>query len=86
MWITEKTFKPIIGSRPFIIYGHPETAQRLQSVGFETFDEEFEHNPHTDFTVHANLIGDIIKLANQVERDVSRWRDVQGSIKRQAIE
>ena len=87
VWITEKTFKPIIGSRPFIIYGHPETAQRLQSVGFETFDEEFEHNPHTDFTVHANLIGDIInnvkkenleswyeKLIPKIKHNFENWR------------
>ena len=52
VWITEKTFKPIMGARPFIIYGHPETADCLRQIGFETFDEDFDHTPDPDSEKH----------------------------------
>ena len=61
VWITEKTFKPIIGGRPFIVYGHPDTAQCLRDIHFETFDEEFGHNPKPEFNDHAYHIASIVK-------------------------
>jgi len=87
VWITEKTFKPIIGCRPFIVYGHPETTERLQSIGFETFDDEFDHEPHPEFTEHANQIGKIVdtiktqnlkvwyeKLKPKIKHNFENWR------------
>ena len=41
-WITEKTFKPIIGGRPFVLYGDHEIYNVLKKFGFETFLEELE--------------------------------------------
>ena len=39
--VTEKTFKPIIGLRPFIINGDPESYHWLRSRGFKTFTHWF---------------------------------------------
>ncbi len=36
--ITEKTFKPIVGKRPFMFLGCRNGLKRLQSWGFKTFD------------------------------------------------
>ena len=41
-WITEKTLKPIIGARPFIIYGDPAIYTVLEKFGFETFLDDIE--------------------------------------------
>jgi len=36
-FITEKTWKPIIGLRPFVIFGHPNAYKWLDCHGFDTF-------------------------------------------------
>ena len=36
VWITEKTFKPLMGARPFIVYGHPETSDCLRFWSYAT--------------------------------------------------
>ncbi len=41
-WISEKTIKPMIGSRPFVIYGDPNIVDVLHSYGLETFDDELD--------------------------------------------
>ena len=41
VFITEKTFKPIIGRRPFIILGDKNIYTLLQDWGFDTFDDLF---------------------------------------------
>ena len=38
-FITEKTYKPILGMRPFILNGNPNILQYLQEHGFYTFEE-----------------------------------------------
>jgi hypothetical protein len=39
LFITEKTYKPILGMRPFILNGNPNILQYLQEHGFYTFEE-----------------------------------------------
>jgi hypothetical protein len=41
VFITEKTFKPIFGRRPFIILGDKNTYSVLKEWGFDTFDDLF---------------------------------------------
>jgi hypothetical protein len=41
MFVTEKTWKPIIGLRPFIINGQPQIYQWLRDNGFKTFTHYF---------------------------------------------
>tara|TARA_A100000164_G_C21799099_1_gene719752 strand:- start:117 stop:1034 length:918 start_codon:yes stop_codon:yes gene_type:complete len=60
VWITEKTFKPIMGARPFIVYGHPETALCLKEIGFETYDNEFDHTPQPDYVSHSVEIAKVV--------------------------
>ena len=40
-WCSEKTFKPILGKRPFIICDNGWAPAYLKSKGFEIFDDEF---------------------------------------------
>lgn len=40
-FLSEKTFKPIIGLRPFIINGNPQIYRWLQDVGFDCFEDLF---------------------------------------------
>jgi hypothetical protein len=40
---SEKTFKPILGMRPFFVYGQPGLRQHLQQSGFDTFEDVFDY-------------------------------------------
>ena len=40
-FLTEKTFKPIVGMRPFIVLGPASTVSWLRKNGFVTFNEDF---------------------------------------------
>lgn len=43
MFFTEKTFKPIISERPFIVLGYKGQNLELKKYGFELFDEIFNY-------------------------------------------
>jgi len=59
-FISEKTFKPIVGLRPFVCFGHPNTANVLKSQGFETFDEDFGYHPTSNWKNNADQLADIV--------------------------
>lgn len=41
---SEKTFKPIIGMRPFFVYGQPRLRQYLKEQGFDIFEDIFDYS------------------------------------------
>lgn len=54
--LTEKTWKPIMGLRPFIIIGHPNLQSILTEQGFYNTNELFGiHNNHTDDAIRLLL-------------------------------
>jgi hypothetical protein len=42
-FISEKTFKPILGYRPFFIYGQAPLRQYLKESGFDIFEDLFDY-------------------------------------------
>lgn len=44
IFITEKTFKPIKGFHPFIVFGSPNILRMLRSMGYHTFPELFDES------------------------------------------
>ena len=52
IFITEKTFKPMAFKHPFMIFGNQGTLAHLHSLGFETyenqFDESYDNQPPVD--------------------------------------
>lgn len=43
VFLTEKTFKPIKNSQPFIIFGPAGSIAQLKSMGYRTFDHVIDH-------------------------------------------
>lgn len=41
VFVSEKTWKPILGMRPFLIIGNPGIYDYLETHGFDTFDDVF---------------------------------------------
>ena len=41
---SEKTWKPVIGMRPFFVYGQPRLRDYLKAQGFDIFEDVFDYN------------------------------------------
>lgn len=60
-FISEKSFKPIIGMRPFIHFKeNSEFSKLLLSRGFEVFEDDFEYTLDNDFRTLAHKIQKVI--------------------------
>lgn len=60
VFLSEKTFKPIIGLRPFLHAGHPKSSTLLEQLGFVTFNEDFGYKPTDDYIENTRQIVEII--------------------------
>ena len=56
LFVTEKTFKPIELSHPFIIYGNQGTLTYLHGLGFETFDHIIDESYDREPNLRARLV------------------------------
>lgn len=58
VFLTEKTLKPILAERPFIILGSPYTQTHLVDMGFQLYDELFDYSfdLHRDSRVRSQDI------------------------------
>ena len=61
LFVSEKTFKPIIGMRPFIINGCVAVYECLRKAGFDVFEDlfpvrELENNPDKSYDIIADAI------------------------------
>lgn len=64
LFVSETQFKPMIGLRPFLVNGNPETYKWLEHQGFKTFNRYF---PGIDF-VNTNKVHDsIVDALNQIK-------------------
>jgi hypothetical protein len=62
VFISEKTWKPIIGLRPFLILGDQNIYLQLKELGFDTFDDVFgTWWENSNWQVRANHIISIIE-------------------------
>jgi hypothetical protein len=52
-FISEKTWKPIIGMRPFFVYGQPKMREHLKANGFDVFDDVF------NYSIIDETVGDV---------------------------
>lgn len=68
LFITEKTWKPILGLRPFVINGQARIYQYLRSHGFRTFNHYWAHielEEIAEYQVHDAVIEVIKYLADK---------------------
>ena len=71
MFITEKTWKPILGLRPFILNGQTKIYKYLRDNGFYTFNHYWPHIEMEDLNeieVHDSMIS-VIKFLSKLSDD-----------------
>lgn len=59
LFVTEKTWKPMIGLRPFIVHGQTRIYQWLRSQGFKTFNNYW---PHVDIETSDDQHGTVMSV------------------------
>ena len=66
-FVSEKTWKPIIGLRPFVINGQSKAYQWLQARGFRTFNHLWpgDLDTATEHNTHAGIASAIQWLSTQ---------------------
>ena len=73
MFITEKTWKPILGLRPFLLNGQTKIYKYLRDQGFKTFNHYFEGielENLKEFEVHDSIISVIKYLATLDKKEI----------------
>jgi hypothetical protein len=76
VFVTEKTFRPILNLQPFILVGNPHTLKELQDEGFKTFhpfiDETYDSVENN--TERMMLIEkEIVRLNNMSLKEIHDW-------------
>lgn len=74
VFVTEKTLKPIIGLRPFVINGQTTVYQWLRDCGFKTFNHYFngiELEDIKEFEVHDAIINVVKYLVTLDQTEIS---------------
>ena len=67
LFITEKTYKPIMNYHPFIVVGLPHTLRYLRQQGFQTFPEMFDE--------YYDVIKDPKDRFEFIIRELEKWKN-----------
>jgi hypothetical protein len=73
MFITEKTWKPILGLRPFVINGQTKIYKYLRDNGFKTFNHYFngiELEKIPEYKVHDSIVSVIQYLSTLDKQEI----------------
>lgn len=63
LFISEKTFRPLLSGKPFLNYGYPGMYQKLKEYGFAfDTDLEFDNNVHNRFDLY---FAEVVRLINE---------------------
>ena len=67
LFLTEKTFKPIALSMPFIVIGNPYILKRLRSLVYKTFDTLWDESYDEEFDCHKRM-EKVVKLVEDISK------------------
>jgi hypothetical protein len=71
-FVSEKTWKPILGMRPFVINGQTKIYQYLRQHGFRTFNHYWPHIDIESGDVHDTIVEVITWLASLPRAELAR--------------
>ena len=62
IYLTEKTFKPILNLQPFIVIGNPGTLALLKDLGYKTFEDVIKET-YDKQTDHRDRMSSLLKIS-----------------------
>lgn len=78
LFVTEKTWKPILGLRPFIINGQPKIYAWLRDQGFHTFNHYWDHvdlENANELEVHDRIVQVLEYLSTMSAQELTAMYD-----------
>ena len=66
LFITEKTYKPLMNYHPFIVVSLPYTLRYLRQQGFQTFPEMFDE--------YYDITRDPVERFNRIIQELQKWK------------
>ena len=75
--LTEKTFKPIVAQRPFVLVAAPGNLAYLRSYGFQTFDRWIDESYDMIQDPDLRLDAIVTEIARFAHMSVQELRDIQ---------
>ena len=78
VFISEKTFKSIVSSVPFMIYGNRNSLKHVRSMGYETFGDFIDesYDDMSDFD-RMNKVVDNIKEVTKIKNHLAWYKDME---------
>ena len=67
IFLTEKTFKPILNLQPFVIIGNPGSLNLLHKLGYKTFGDVIKET-YDGETDHRQRMSDLLKMSYDITR------------------
>ena len=77
LFITEKTWRPIIIQHPFIILGNPGTLQKLKDMGFITFSQWIDETYDYDLSLSERIKIIIQELTKLSQLGDNKLKDIR---------
>lgn len=73
-FISEKSLKPIVAGQLFVTTGLPGTIDQLREIGFDVFDDIFEHSRYSEY---SNVLMRLKALHKRLEEISTRdWAEI----------
>ena len=72
IFISEKTFKPVLLKMPFVSLGNPGTLKVLKELGFKTFDKWIDESYDTDLPLDKRcdiIVSEIARLSEMTSQE-----------------
>jgi len=71
-FVSEKTYKPIIAKKPFIVFSEPGFLDAMRQIGFQTFhpfiNEDYDHIRDYDVKIDK-IIKEVQRISNLKKED-----------------
>jgi hypothetical protein len=66
IFMSEKTWKPVVTAVPFLIWGNPKTVNFMRSIGVDTYDDVIDHKYYDTEKDHRQRLNKLHKVLDDL--------------------
>jgi hypothetical protein len=81
LYLSEKTFKPIIHSQPFVIFGNPGSIRLLKELGYQTFEKYIDESYDNETDIHLRLKKILGSIGSFIDKSPEKLTDMMLEMK-----
>lgn len=80
LYITEKSLRPMMWRKPFILIGQPHTLKGLQDIGYETFHPFIDENYDNEIDNQKRFIKAMIELEKLCNKSLEELKEFNSKV------